>query len=156
MIFVFFKMIQDILTQTYYSNTLSQWLITLLYIFGAVLVGKLIYWISANVIKKFTSKTKTKLDDIIIDMIEEPLVFALVIFGMWIGTQQLVLTDGATNFIYNIFQVLIVINVAWLLSRLFDAIFKEYLMPLSVKSESTLDDQLLPLIKKSVNIIIWV
>jgi MscS family membrane protein len=148
-------MFEEILTKTYYANTISQWLLVLIYIFSALLIGKVLYWFSSNIIKKLTSKTKTKLDDIIIDMVEEPLIFGLIVFGMWLGIQKLVLSETALTWVWNVFQVLIVINVAWLLTRLFDSLFKEYLVPLTSKTETDLDDQLLPLFKRSVNIIIW-
>ena len=65
-------MLEDILTKTYYDNTISEWGISLLFIVGAVVVGKIAYWISSNTLRRLVAKTETKLDDIILDMIEEP------------------------------------------------------------------------------------
>lgn len=148
--------IAAILTQTYYGNTVYQWLIALLIVFGAVIIGKALYWLSCNVFKKLTAKTKTKLDDIIVDMVEEPIVFALTILGIWFGLKQLVLPQGAHIWIGRVFEVLIIINVAWLITRLFDSLYDEYLMPLAGKTKTDLDDQLLPLVRKSTKILVWV
>ena len=73
----------------YYGNDIQQWGISLLIILGAVIIGKLLYWFFGNVLKKLTKKTKTKLDDILIDMLEEPLVFAFSIGGIWVGLHRL-------------------------------------------------------------------
>lgn len=148
--------VQAMLTQTYYGNTVQQWLIALLIVFGAVIVGKALYWLSGNVLKRLTARTKTKLDDIIIDMVEEPIVFALTILGIWFGLKQLVLPAGAYVWTGRVFEVLIIINVAWLITRLFDSLYNEYLVPLAGKTKTDLDDQLLPLVRKFTKILVWI
>jgi len=149
-------MFNDILIKTYYGNTIKEWLFALLIILAALVVGKILYWFFGNVMKALTKKTETKLDDIIIDMIEEPIVFTLMLFGIWYGIGTLTLGETFGKWIGIIFQVLIVINVAWLLSRLFDSIFQQYLLPLTEKSDTDLDDQLLPLVRKGTKAIIWI
>ena len=62
-------------------------------IVGALVVGKAIYWVFKKVARALTARTKTKLDDIILDMIEEPVVFAVTLAGIWYGTSRLVLPD---------------------------------------------------------------
>ncbi|MFC1740941.1 mechanosensitive ion channel family protein [Nanoarchaeota archaeon] len=148
-------MIEDILRQTYYGNTVYDWLFSLLIILGSIVLGKILYWIFGGTIKKLTKKTKTKLDDIIIDMIEEPIVFAIALVGIWFGLQQLVLPEVIFTWLGKVYHVLIIMNVAWLITRLFDSLYTEYLMPLAAKSKTDLDDQLLPIVKKGTKIIVW-
>jgi len=130
--------------------------LALLIILAALVIGKALYWFFGNVVKALTKKTKTKLDDIIIDMVEEPLVFTITLLGVWYGLRTLTFGETFQKWLGIIFQVLIVINVAWLISRLFDSILKQYLMPLTEKSETDLDDQLLPLVRKGTKAIIWI
>ena len=127
--------INQILGTVYYGNTVAEWTYSLLIILGAIVLGKALYWFCGNVIKKFTTKTKNKFDDIIIDMLEEPLVFALTLAGIWYGINNLVLSEAVLLWIWRVFKVLIIINVAWFVTRLVDAIYKEYLLPLADKSE---------------------
>lgn len=147
--------IMTMLDNSYLGNTLQQWIISLLIVLAAIIAGKIIYWIFGNVVKKLTAKTKTKLDDIIVDMIEEPIVFALTLLGIYIGVTLLVLPENVLHWIWLVFQILIVINVAWLVTRLFDSLFEEYLVPMADKSETDLDDQLLPIARKGTKIIVW-
>lgn len=88
-------------------------------------------------------------------MLEEPIVFALVLAGIWYATQTLSFSDTARDWLGNIFQGLIVLNVAWLISRLFDSLYREYLVPIADKSETDLDDHLLPILRKGTKIIVW-
>jgi hypothetical protein len=37
---------EEILSKTYYGNTVLDWLVALVIILGAVIVGKILYWVS--------------------------------------------------------------------------------------------------------------
>lgn len=147
---------QELLTQTYYGNTLQTWLIAMVIILLSVTLGKVIYWLFSKVIRLFTARTKTRLDDIIVDMVEEPAVFMVVVMGIWFALRTLVLPEMVTTIIGNAYQVIVALLVGWLLTRLFDALYREYMLPLAEKSENDLDDQLLPIVRKGVKLIIWV
>lgn len=56
----------------------------------------------------------------------------------------------------NVYYFLITFNVAWLITRLLDALIEEYLVPLVEKSKTDLDDQLLPIARKAIRVTIWV
>ncbi len=146
---------QEFLGQTYYGNTVMDWGLALLIALGAIIVGKILYWIFGGVFRKLTAKTETKFDDIILDMIEEPIVVVVTVAGIWYGLKRLVLPESFDTFIGNVTQVLIVLSVAWLIARLFDSLFKQYLAPLAEKTESDLDDQLLPILCKGTKMVIW-
>jgi MscS family membrane protein len=148
-------MFEDFLQKTYYGNTVLDWLIALAIIVGALLVGKALYWIFGNIVKQFTKKTKTRLDDIIIDMVEEPIVFILTIAGIWYGINRLELPETAERWLGNIIQFLIFLTIAWLITRLLDSFYKEYVVPLVSKTETDLDDQLLPILQKGTKLTVW-
>jgi len=145
----------DYLKQSFLGNSLLDWLITLAVIVGSLIVAKLLYWFFGNVARKLTSKTETRLDDIIVDMVEEPIVFALALGGIWYGISMLTLPEGVDQWIAKVSEILIVLSVGWLIVRLFDALVKEYIVPLTEKTETDLDDQLLPVARKGVKFIIW-
>ena len=145
----------QMLTQTYYGNSLQTWLIALSIIVGSALLGKVVYWIFSKIARAFTSKTKTQFDDIVVDMIEEPAVFMIIASGIWFSLKTLVLPDRLSEVIGNAYQVIVALLVGWLLSRLFDALYKQYIIPWAATTENDLDDQLLPILSKGVKIIIW-
>lgn len=146
----------EFLERTFYNNTLYQWGISLLIILGFVVVAKIVFWIFKKIVKKATANTKTKLDDIIVDSIEEPIVVFIILLGIIFGTDQLVFGDGLDNMISNAIYVAITLNFTWLFARTIDALVVEYLEPMVDESDNQLDDQLLPLAKKGVRSIIWI
>lgn len=147
---------KEFFEKTFYYNTVGEWAISLAIIIGAVVAGKILYWIFGNIFKKVTAKTKTKIDDIIVDMVEEPVVLALTIAGLWYGLHRLTFPEGWYVWMGKVYHILVAINITWLIARLLDAIIEEYIVPLTEKTESDLDDQILPVVRKSLKVAIWI
>jgi MscS family membrane protein len=119
-------------------------------------VQKCLYWVFGNIVKRITKKTKSELDDLLVDKIEEPIVLAFVLGGFWFGLSYLNLSEGFGNFMDKAFYVAITFDVSWLVVRLVDALIVEYLTPLVKKTDADLDDQLLPIVRKSLKAVIWI
>ena len=148
-------MLSDFLQGTFYGNTLGDWLISFGIVIVSLVLGKALYWVFSKIVKAYTSRTKTRLDDIIVDKVEEPVVFAFIIGGIWFALSLLTKGEGLETFIGKVYFMLIVFNITWMLVRLFDALVEEYLVPAVTKSESSLDDQLLPIFRKSSKYAMW-
>ena len=145
----------EFLEKTFYNNTLYQWAISLLIVLGFVLIAKIVFWLFKKIVKKATEKTKTKLDDLLIDMIEEPVVVFIVLLGMVLAFQQLNFNDWLDDWLKKAMHVAFTINFTWLIARTVDTLIREYLAPMVAGSENQLDDQLLPLARKGIRTIIW-
>jgi len=146
---------QEILAKTYYGNTLGEWLVALLIIAVAFFVAKLLFWLTSTVARQFTRRTGTDLDDLLVDAVEEPLVFIVTVFGISFGLRTLTLPDNLSGWIANGTQMLVVLAVAWMITRVLDGLYKHYLVPLAEESENTLDDQLLPILRRVTRFIVW-
>ncbi len=143
------------LDTTFYMNTILQWFVALGIVLGFVIVAKILYWVATNILKKVAKKTEAKLDDILIDIIEEPLVFVVILAGIWVALGTLHKTQSIDNLLTGGIYIIVVLNIAWFLSRLLDAMVKIYLVPLAQKSSSTMDDQLIPIVRKGLKLCIW-
>ncbi len=142
-------------SKTFYGNYAFQWGIACLYIVGALVLGRALYWLIGRTIKRMAAKTRTNLDDILVDMLEEPAVFAVVVVGIWQGLQVLTFSDRTGEIIASVIDALLILNGAWLVTRVFDALIKEYLIPFAQKTESDLDDNLVPVITKGIKVSVW-
>ena len=149
-------MFDDILTKTYYNNTIGDWMIALALIGVSIILARIAYSIIGKYFKKYTARTESKLDDILVDMLEEPLVFALIIIGIWYSLQTLHLSTAIEDVIGKAYYILIVFDVAWFIVRLIDVMIEQYLVPFVRGTETKLDDQLLPIIRKGMKASIWI
>ena len=147
--------IKELLAQTFYGNTLQDWAIAFAIIAGTLLVAKIVYWIFSKVLKRISARTGSRILELVVDMIEEPMVFGLIAAGFWFGINTLSLPDALAGWMGRVFQVIIVLAIGWLIVRLLDALLKEFVKPLTAKSETDLDDQLMPILGKGMKIIVW-
>lgn len=137
------------------GNNVFDWLYAALIIVVALVVGKTLYWLIGKTVKRMAARTRTQLDDILVDMLEEPIVLAVVVLGIWYGVSVLTMTDAAAKVVGNIIEAVLILNGAWLITRVFDSLIKEYLIPLAEKTESELDDLLVPIISKGIKVSVW-
>ncbi len=143
------------LNTIYLGNTLQTWIYTLLIASASILLAKFLYWIIQKTLKVYAKKTSNDLDTIFIDMVEEPLSLAIVILGFWLALDLLAFSSGFEKFINSIFYFVVIFNIAWFVTRLFDALIEKYVVPRVKDSETDLDDILLPIMRKLLNITIW-
>lgn len=148
--------------KTIYGNPVESWVKAALIVVGSLVLGKLIYWLIGRTVKRLASKTRTRLDDILVDMLEEPVVLGVIIVGIWYGLSALEFPQAKGNaldvekIINRAILGLIIFNIAWLITRVFDALVEEYLIPFAAKTESDLDDHLVPFIRRAIQISVWV
>lgn len=138
------------------GNLPYDWIVSVVILVGALLVGKLSYMIIGGVVKKLASKTKSSLDDILVDQLEEPVVYGIVILGFYWGFHRLHFNDSVDRFFDNMFMIIFILNVTWLVARVVSSLVDEYIVPYVEKSESDFDDQLLPIARKTFNAVIWI
>jgi MscS family membrane protein len=146
---------EEILLQKYYHNTLKDWLISLGIILLAILFARFTYLIIGKIIKVFTSKTKTTLDDAIVVNIERPAIMLIILMGIRFSLERLHFVDKLDSFIHRAFILIIALNVTWFVVRIIKAIIEEYLIPYSKRDDNKLDDQMILLIERGVSILFW-
>lgn len=146
---------EEILQYTFLGNPLSNWVYALGFTLGSIIFAKAMYWVFGRIFKNLASRTKTKLDDILVDMLEEPIVLAIVIIGMWWGYDYLTVEEDIQIWVQRIFRVLIAINLTWLIARLADAVISEFFIPYAEKSDGNMDT-VMPVIRKTVRALIWI
>lgn len=140
---------------TYLNNSIETWIYALFFAGGSIILGKLIYWVIQKTLKNYASKTTNNFDGIFIDMMEEPLSLAIIIFGLWFAFDILTLTEGIRKFVNSIFYFLVLFNVAWFITRFSDALTEKYIVPHVANTKTDLDDVLLPIVRKIIKIAIW-
>lgn len=135
---------------------MGQYLAFFGFIILGIIVGKVFYYISKTYLRRLAARFKTKFEDYLIDIIEEPIVLALITGGFAVGVLFLNLDETAQKFFNNVRMILLTIAVAWFLIRLVEMLITIYVEPLTDKTESKLDDQILPILKKSAKLVVAV
>jgi len=146
----------DFLQNTFLGNSLEHWLMALAWGVGGVIVARILYRIVGSVARKITSKTRSNLDDLIVDKLEEPLILALTIIALRTGYSELTFGDGVDNFVDSAMKVAYALNITWGIARLVDAVILNFFVPFTLKKESAMMDQFGPILRKGLRSGIWI
>ena len=136
-----------------FGNTVLQYIEVIAIAIGVMVAAKALYWLFKTVIGAAVAKTKTKLDDVLLDKAEEPIIALVVIAGIYFGITRLTL-DGAAVLVDQATYIAIALITTWLAWRLSDVVVKFWLKPLTAKTKSHIDDQLVPIADKILKLII--
>tara|TARA_B110000027_G_C16080307_1_gene283346 strand:+ start:353 stop:1414 length:1062 start_codon:yes stop_codon:yes gene_type:complete len=138
------------------DNSIKEWSIAVGILIATFIATKIVYWFLSNIIKKLTAKTKTNLDDVLIEKLEKPIRYSILIFGYWIAIHYLNIENiSLLGFLEGIASLAIVLTLTSIASKIFDALVTEVVMPLVEKSEGGADNYILPVLSKAVKGVIW-
>ncbi len=104
---------------------------------------------------RITGKTKTNLDDLIIAKVETPITFAIILAGFYVALLRLEISAGFNKGLTNVYHILVILNITWLVARIIEGLINEYLVPFGEKS-GKMDDQVMRLLRRTVNAVIWI
>jgi len=110
------------------------------------------FW-TLRYLSKLTSRTKTKIDDALLDILNPPLSFLILLFGLSISLVVLAnyLNPGVENTLRTALQFGYVLVICWIIYRSAD-VFTIYLDKMARRTRTELDDLLVPYFKKVIKI----
>ncbi len=146
---------KNFLSGTYYHNTLEDWLISAAIIAVSIMAAKAVYWVFSIGLKQITSRTKTILDDVMVNRMQSPVLMLIVLIGIRYALERLHFTESLDLWIQRGFIFIITLNVTWFVISIIEALIEAYLIPYAKKEGNKLDDQMLLLIERMVRAVIW-
>lgn len=133
-----------------WGNTIQDWGISIIIIIAAFIIAKLVALFLKKVVGSFTRKTANHLDDIIYNSIEAPLLFAIMLIGIWIAIHRLVYPDRFVTVVDSAYKILIILNITWLFARLVSNLLEVYW---GNKSHTK---RMMPVVKRSLLVLVWI
>lgn len=140
----------------YFGSTIVQYLTFFIILLGSVVAGPLLTNFLEKYVKKLTKKTKTKLDDIILRAVRKPLPILVFAIGIRFGLGVLSLTGTVRGIADVAFKAFFILFLAYFTLRLIERLTKDYFLPRAEKTDTQLDDQLIPLLSKTLKIFVVV
>ena len=138
------------------GNPLMEWLQALGFFLGGVVLARIIFLLFKRVFKRLAAKTATKWDDVFVDQVEEPVAMGIVILGFWLGYDHLHFGEGVDTFMEHVFQILIAIDVTWLVARLLDSVVSNVILHLDQRTDSSAVAQFGPILQKTLRALVWI
>lgn len=149
----------DDLPQPMHENWLGlkvwQYLAIFIWLLIGLVLRKLFEFIFDNYARRLVTRTQTSWDDMLIDETEAPISFLFMIGFFWATFTNLMLSVTTNYYLSTILNVAFLASFVWLFYNLINVLTK-YLEDVTAKTESKLDDQLVPLIRKALKVFIVV
>jgi len=122
-----------------------------------LLLRKLVTHIIIRYFKHLVSKSDTEIDDLLLDAVDGPLRMAIIVLGLYISKSFIAehISQNVNQFLDHTFKLLSIIVVFWLLYEGADIIIS-YLQKFSKKTETDLDDILIPYLRRLIKIVLIV
>lgn len=143
------------MSKTFMGVAIWQFVTAFLFILISFAAKKISDYIIETKLIKLTRKTKIEFDDLIVKAFSRPFGFSLMLAGVAAAIAVLPVPAGAGKFVFALIKISAVAIFLWFLFRLVD-VAVIYLSKLTERTESKLDDQLVPLISKSLKVTIGV
>ena len=152
--------ISEILNQNLFGVPIEKLIMFFIIILLTFIIRSVILYILDKKVTQLVKKTKTEIDDLIVNAIKKPLSYFILLQGFYIAILSLQLPEKITQFditVYDIVHSIYILAISFIalyfIFKLID-ILGLYLHNKAKKSESTLDDQLVPLVVRSIRILV--
>ena len=103
----------------------------------------------------FAKRTKTIIDDLIVESLKLPVMAMLIVAGLWIGITRLPEVIKYVDKINTGFIIIAYAVAALAVSRVTHAILTWYSVEVAPRTKSDFDDRLIPLLKRVADVIIF-
>ena len=137
------------------KEPLIRWLVAGGIVVIALLLAFLSKYIISAIVKPFTKKTKTILDDLIVEAVNAPVFAWLIAGGLWIAAARLNDNSKFEDVIHKIFTVIFIGIGAVAVSRIVHAILHWYSVEIAPRTASDFDDRLIPLLQRVADLVVY-
>jgi MscS family membrane protein len=145
-----------LLEQSLFGITLKRYAYALLAVLVALVGKKLFASLLTRLAAPLTRRTQTDLDDHLLECVRKPLELLVLVIGLFVAVQILQLPAEPTDIrggAYAVLRALVTVAGGWALFNM-AGVFGSYLENLSARTDNTLDDHLVPFVRKSLRVFI--
>ena len=121
----------------------------------ALVIRNLFEGILTKYLTGWAKKTRIEWDDLLLESVQKPLGLFVLIGFLLLSYTNLQFGVSINLYLNKVLSVSLSIAVFWVIYNLID-VFAEYLTHITGKTENSLDDQLVPLIRKTLRVFVVV
>ena len=136
------------------GNPLWQYLASLIYVMLAFYASKLVDLLFQSQFKKLASRTRTQVDDLLLDLAKGPVKIICFVILLHVGLRVFAWPDWAATFISNGLKIIVACSVTYVAIKCVDLAMGLWQKRLEAADKGVLDMQLFPIIRKSLKIFV--
>jgi MscS family membrane protein len=144
------------LKHKFWGNELWKYLFSLVYIFLAFYVSKLLDYLTRIWLKKWADRTKTHFDDLLLGVLNGPVKIVSFIILLRIGLDVFEWPPVVQKFLTKGFTVIVAISITYMILKFVDLLLGYWRRRQEGHTDATFDKQLFPIIRKSLKLFVVV
>jgi small-conductance mechanosensitive channel len=133
------------------GQPLSDFLTAAIIIFVFFIIAKAVNFIIKRFLLRLSSRTKSQLDDLLVNAISMPVIIGIVVVGVFVALQGLPELSGFAFYINSGFTVFYILFGALIIIRIINAMVMWYALEVAHKTKSKVDENFLPMIRRVVS-----
>ncbi len=129
--------------------------------FGGIILGislvvaLMLHPLLTRVAKALTARTKTTLDDLLLKAVSRPLFILILVQGLFLALTTTTFLDRWQDYVNRAWLVSVMAVIIYGLQRSLSALITWYGQEVASRTRSSLDEKLLPLVRRFVSIAIY-
>ncbi|HIH43281.1 TPA: mechanosensitive ion channel family protein [Candidatus Woesearchaeota archaeon] len=140
--------VMDGVTNGYWYLLENKFIKAVIVLVAVYLGSQIVYYILEKYVKHLTSKTKTKLDDLILAKISRPISLILLLAGIRFALIPLNLHEKVSFYLFHVVSTLIAIIIGYIVTGVLKILIHEWGKKWAEKTMSKIDDQLVRLLDR--------
>jgi MscS family membrane protein len=138
------------------GNLLWQYLAALLYVVLAFFTSKVLDYLIQVRLRRLTAKTKTQLDDLVLELVRSPVKIVVFVILLHVGLRVFAWPDWAETLISNALKIIVAGSLTYVGLKFVDLVMGLWQKRVEATGEAVLDMQLFPVIRKSLKVFLVV
>jgi len=139
-----------------FGEPLWKYIASLIYTFLAFYVSKLLDYLTRVWLKKFTDRTKTQLDDLLLGLLNGPVKIVSFVVFLNIGLDMFDWPDTIKKILDKGFKVIVAATITYAVLKLIDLLLGYWRQRTQADTDRAFDQQLFPIIRKSLKVFVVV
>lgn len=142
------------MNETYLGSTVSQYLLCFAIVGAGALLVRTLRFVYERRIVAAVERNDTELDDVVLHALGRPVVLLGVVLAVFVGREVLTPAEPLRSVLAASIEIPVIVALAWIAVRLTDGLIETYLVEYADRTESKLDDELVPIASRMTNIAI--
>ncbi|MFB6284645.1 MAG: mechanosensitive ion channel family protein [Halobacteria archaeon] len=138
----------------FYGSTVAQYLVFTAVLVVGGLLAKLVLYLFKQSLEKQRNKSGTKFDRVIVSVLGKPFAFFVITLAAISGRHILTPTPAFARLLDGSLKVMVILSITWIVIRFFDSAIDKYVRSYAVESGTRTEEQLIPVLKRSIKILL--
>jgi len=145
-----------VLKKAWFDIPIWQYLASLIYIFLAFYLSKLLDYLVRGRLRQWAARTATPLDDLLLQLLRGPIKVIVFVIFLHIGLRVFTWPDWITGFISKGLKIIVAVSLTYMALKVVDLLTGYWQKRITGHEDRPFADQLLPIIRNSLKVFVVV